>query len=490
MTPRRVGVAATLGCILAIATATRLLQLSTQPGGLFPDEAAEGLSAQRLLHGIWPPPVFFDDDGGREALFAYIVAPAFRLAGDTTTTLRGVAAALGVSGVIALAAALRRFGWTVALAAAGWAAGSLWLIAISRDGMRNVLVPLVGALTLGALLRWHDRPTRTTAALAGAATTLGLWTYQPLKLEPLLVVVWLVLVRRQHPERLAAMLGHWRSYAATFVLVAAPMAAVAVTDPSGYFGRGVAVSAFNSDNAKVDFATHIARTLGMFAVTGDPNPRHDVAALPLLPLPLAALALVGAVRAWRRRHESGHALILVGVPIFLLPPLVAVEGGSPHFLRALGLAPFVGALVGLGCTAITDWLTRRPLRHAARIAVAILFAATAAGAAQTYLHRPIAERYDAYAFPLVLAANASFGGAGEVVILDDYAAQDIRFLDAANPPTVIRPGIPLSRPELYSRIVALNRQDIAVAAGENVAQRATVYARNPAGQPAVWVVTP
>jgi len=35
--------------------------------------------------------------------------------------------------------------------------------------------------------------------------------------------------------------------------------------------------------------------------------------------------------------------------VFLIPPLIANEGGAPHFLRSLGLAPYVAACIGLGC---------------------------------------------------------------------------------------------------------------------------------------------
>src|SRR5207244_11594431 len=95
-----------------------------------------------------------------------------------------------------------RFTEGTGLVAAAWAAGSLWLVCISRDGMRNVLVPLLGALAMVALLAWADRPTRLRASLAGAVSSLaGLYTYQPLKLLPLLVILWLVCLRHAARER-------------------------------------------------------------------------------------------------------------------------------------------------------------------------------------------------------------------------------------------------------------------------------------------------
>jgi 4-amino-4-deoxy-L-arabinose transferase-like glycosyltransferase len=276
----------------------RFLFLDSQPGGLYGDEAAEGLDALKLLHqpgfhADWL--VWFPDDGGREALFAYVVAAAFKLFGETTLVLRGVAAAFGVAGVLAIAALAGRWGKWTAVAAAAWAAGSLWLVAISRDGMRNTIVPLFGALALIAILAWATRPGYRSAALAGAVTSLAaLYTYQPLKLLPVLVIVWLLWLR--HANRLCYedLRRSLIPFSAAFLLMAAPMLAVAVTEPLSYFGRIAAVSIANPGvQADASFPIHILRTLAMFGILGDPNGRHDVAALPLLPLPLVAVAAVG-----------------------------------------------------------------------------------------------------------------------------------------------------------------------------------------------------
>src|SRR5205823_9815086 len=126
----------------------------------------------------------------------------FRFAGETTLALRATAAGIGVAAVLAIWLLGRRFSEGAGLVAAAWVAGSLWLICISRDGMRNVLVPLLGALAMVALLAWADRPTRLRASLAGGVSSLAaLYTYQPLKLLPVLVVLWLVWLRRADRDR-------------------------------------------------------------------------------------------------------------------------------------------------------------------------------------------------------------------------------------------------------------------------------------------------
>jgi len=92
----------------------------------------------------------------------------------------------------------------------------------------------------------------------------------------------------------------------------------AITDFSAYFGRAAFVSVFNSGSMSMDsFPLHILRTLGMFLFTGDPNPRHDVSALPLLGLVLVVPFLLGIWHCWRRRDDHGYALVLLGLPVFL-----------------------------------------------------------------------------------------------------------------------------------------------------------------------------
>lgn len=423
-----------------------------------------------------------------------MVAIAFRWFGSSVLVLRSTAAAVGVAGVIAVWFAARRFGGWPALAAMSWAAGSLWMICVSRDGFRVILVVLVGALGLAAMLRWGDRPGRGWALAAGAAAGLGLWTYQPLKLAPLLVLCWLLWMRhadRARYLRVRAGLG-WA--VAAYLLVAGPMLYTAASDVANYFGRGASVSVFNPESASVDsYPVHVLRTLGMFLVTGDPNPRHDVNGLPLLGPLLCIPFAFGVWRAWRLRRDHAHAALLLGLAVFLIPPLVANEGGAPHFLRSLGLAPFVAALVGIGCLELL-----RLAGHAGGAAgrqvttAAIAVSLTGLGVASivTYLGRPVSARYDAYSFAVVQLAAAARGGVGTVAIIDDFNAFVVRYLDWDQPPALLAPSTQLRHPALYSLIVAGSQSDIAHATDAATAARAAVVARDPEGRPAVWEVAP
>jgi len=84
--------------IIACAAAVRLVPLlHGQPGGLYPDEASEGISALRILADPAYRPVFIDENGGREALFAYLVAVTFHfVTGPTVVGIRATSTVVGL----------------------------------------------------------------------------------------------------------------------------------------------------------------------------------------------------------------------------------------------------------------------------------------------------------------------------------------------------------------------------------------------------------
>jgi len=472
--------------ILAIACAAAVARywplLHGQPGGLYPDEASEGIAAVRILNDPSYHPVFIDENGGREALFAYLVAGMFHLSGATVFGIRATSAAVGVAGVVAAWPLLRRFGLVAAIGGAAWMAGSPWLIATSALGLRNGLTVPFAGLAAAALLWWSERPGSRWAFAAGFVAGTGLWTYQPLKATPLLVAAWLIWLRRSDRALFDRM---WRDrwwLAAGYLVAAAPYVWTAVSDPFNYFGRIAGITPISPGMGQANFLTHTLGTLGMFFVSGDSNPRHDVAALPVLLWPLPVLAGIGAWRLIRERVRPVSALVLAGMLVYLLPPILAVEGGAPHLQRSLALAPFVAVLVGVGVVEAMRLARRAARAGPVLVGTASAAAILAAGVYGTiaFATRPLTDRYEAYDFHAVaLAAAAS--RPNTVAIVGAYDAQTVHFLDPS-----VRIYAPGSAVPAGMSLAALKLTDLPSADQAS----ATVYARDPQGRPAVWLYSP
>jgi len=158
-----------LALILVVAGFFRLWQIGSLPPGLFGDEATDGLDALDVLAGRGA--VFFPANFGREGLYIWLVAGAFRLLGITPLALRLPSVLAGILTGLAtywlgceLMAAWRRrtpedqglqrtLLSFIPLIAALYVSTSYWHIHFSRFGIRGVFTPLCAALAFAAFWR-------------------------------------------------------------------------------------------------------------------------------------------------------------------------------------------------------------------------------------------------------------------------------------------------------------------------------------------------
>jgi hypothetical protein len=268
-----------------------------------------------------------------------------------------------------------------------------------------------------------------------------------------------------------------------YLVAVAPYLWTALSDPVNYFGRIAGVSPLAPDMRRSGFLLHTLDTLGMFFVAGDPNPRHDISGLPVLLWPLPLLGALGLWYAVRRRHDPAYGLVLAALGVFLLPALLALEGDAPHLQRSLALAPYIAGLLGVGLVELVR-LARpagRTLAVAAGAAGAIALLLTGIYGGLAFALRPVADRYAAFDYHVVSLAAAG-AKPHTAVIVNLYDAQAVRFVDGSSV-SIFQPGEDVPGDVA---LAALRLDDLPAARRA----AATVYARDPSGNPAVWITPP
>jgi len=421
------------GLLLAVAlgAALRLAALDRLPPGLYHDEAFNGLDALRVLEG--DRPIYFPANNGREPLYIYLVAGAIAWLGRTPGAVRlpaAIAGTLTIAAAYGLARAL--YNRRVAFFTAMITATTLWPVALSRQGFRAALLPLLIALCLWQAARaWRGQRLRDWA-LAGGLYGLSFYTYLAARLTPLVLLLfglylaWAGRLRRLWPGALVAGL--------TAALVALPLALYALNHADIFFTRTMQVSLFtpaiHGGDLPGALMRQVGRALGMFTLHGADEVRHNVPGRPVFDPAMSVAFLLGVWLAFSRaiggqdgrfapdggrRTGDGEAFALIWV-LGMLAPTILSEG-APDFLRAAGVMPTVFILPALGLEAMWTLVTPRLGRPLASALLAALLLLSTGLTLRDYFGPSYAAStalYDAFDGPatdLVLRINR-FLGAG------------------------------------------------------------------------------
>lgn len=272
------------------------------PGGLFPDEAANGLDVNLMQSGHLQP--FYERGNGREALFFYMLWGSVEAFGKGPWQHHAVSAIAGVLSVLMCFAVARRLflmpetsdlsfvppaaedvvpeslrpafnqiqgkfvdlspspqkisrATNLALLASFLMAVSWWHIVLSRTAFRAVLIPLFASLTIYFLLRAFQAASQKAkllfAFLCGASFALGFYTYIAFRImAPVLfmLLVWPLLGQlKQRAFWKTAMRYKFLalSFLAAFVIFIFPIGVYFYHNPASFVGRAGQVSIFNPE---------------------------------------------------------------------------------------------------------------------------------------------------------------------------------------------------------------------------------------------------
>lgn len=386
--------------IILVAFFFRFWQIKHLPGGLFPDEAANGLDINLIFQGQLQP--FFERSNGREALFFYFLAVVVGIFGRGPWQHHVVSAGFGLGTVIlTYFLAKRMFGKRVALLASFLMAVSSFAVTMTRTAFRANLVPFFATLAvlfLVKLLESPDARKRLTAAIGlGISFALGFYTYGAFRMMVPLLFGFAVLYLFGKRNELKALWFNYKkplaAFVISFLITIAPIAYYFGTHPGSFNGRTAQVSVFSPDLNKGDLKgtiiTVTKKTVLGFFTQGDENWRHNVAGYPFLPplvSPFFALGIIILLwnllkflkQVWTKQisNETFYkAFIVVWFGFMLVPELITAEG-IPHGLRLTGVISTVFIIAAFGINWIWERLEKYLRIRSIRLGIITVFIAT------------------------------------------------------------------------------------------------------------------
>jgi len=356
------------------------------PGGLFPDEAANGLDINLMQSGHLQP--FYERGNGREALFFYMEWASTAIFGKGQEPMHVTSALVGILTVVMVffvayrlflvdpneedKVKLKARAIKIALLAAFLMAVSTWHVVLSRTAFRANLTPLFGALVIYLFLRTYQAESRKAqlwfALLAGASFALGFYTYIAFRvMVPIvfMMLAWPLLASiRKHQFATTVKKYFLPAVIAliAFIIFIFPIANYFYHNFDYFIGRSGQVSIGNPSLYTVNgaeltgaptgivlasvFGEVVKTTVAGFFTHGDLNWRQNISGYPLLSplispffgLGLIAMLILGIWYFFAPDKRAGFwkYFLLTGWFWGMLLPEMTTAEGIPHALRSAG----------------------------------------------------------------------------------------------------------------------------------------------------------
>lgn len=387
-----------LFAILSLALFVRVHKIDSIPGGLYPDEATNGIDALKA-NETGDYKLFYPNNYGREGLFINLQALTVKHFGNTIPVLKfwsTIFGTLAVLGIYLLGKELfqRR---TAGLMAAFLLATSFWAINFSRIGFRAIMVTFLLSFAFYFFFKGLRTERIRTFFLSGLIFGVGVHTYVAYRLAPLILIALLPFLILSYENFLKRFWKHGLVFIFGAFLTAAPLIFHFVNHPEELNSRTGAVSIFSPEINKGDFWGTFGKTLGLSLVKynfwGDQNWRHNYPPYPILDPFTGVFFLAGLgyliydfIRLLGRRfREKIRDPVLVRTAFLLafffvmLMPEFLTEEGLPHALRAIGTQAPVFLMATLGILLIIK--KAKTVYPGTRLAIySFLFLALFAGA--------------------------------------------------------------------------------------------------------------
>lgn len=388
-----------LFAILSIALFARVYHIDSIPGGLYPDEAVNGIDALKAIEtGNYQ--LFYPNNYGREGLFINLQAIAVKYFGNTVPVLKfwsAIFGTLAVLGIYFLGKELfqRR---AAGLIAAFLLATSYWAINFSRIGFRAIMVTFLLTFAFYFFFKGLRTERIRTFLLSGLIFGVGLHTYVAYRLAPLILIALLPFLILSYEYFLKRFWKHGLAFILGAFISAAPLLLEFYAHPEHLSSRTGAVSIFSPEVNQGDFWGTFAKTFGLSLIKynfwGDQNWRHNYPPYPILD-PFTGIFFLSAFgylfydlvrKVGRRIREGIHdptlarsAFLIIAFFTMLIPEFLTEEG-LPHALRSIGTQMPVFLIATMSILWVVKYAKRSHL--GARLALfSLLFMALFGGAA-------------------------------------------------------------------------------------------------------------
>lgn len=316
--------------ILLVAACLRLHRLNDLPPGWRDDEVVEtAVHAQLVLEGRFP--IYFPQAEGHEPLYHYLSALMIASGGRSLFTVRLLSVFFSLFSLAALYRLSRRFfGARVALIATLALAVSFWGLMYARFKLRHISELGFMLLAYYWFVPHTTPPTRLRSVLAGLSLALGLYTYFAARAVPLILLAFVIYLALIHPNILR---GHWRGFVLTLMttgILTVPLWWAIAHTPGGETRLSVVgqpLVELLQGHPSYALRTTL-ETLGMFAVTGDPEFLYNIPGRPVFEWLGASLFTLGVLISLGRWRQPRYAFLLIWLLGGLAPAFVSLPSAS------------------------------------------------------------------------------------------------------------------------------------------------------------------
>ncbi len=387
--------------IMVLGISFRFTQLDSVPREMTSDHVEKIQDAYRVSTGDYK--IFFPNNGGREPVQMYLLSMLSALPGlgfdfYTLKFLAVVESALTLPllfwmGMELLGGDRPRFKKVVALLLMALVASSYWHVIVSRQGLRIPLTPLVTALLLVYLARAMRYNRRSDYVKAALVLGFGLYTYQAVRMLPVLIVIgvfFAIWMRAVSWRQRLLYLVHLAILVFVSLMVFLPMLHFWLDFPNSFWMRtstrllgdhlafATVDDAVEALSANIPILMHnIRNALLMYNWKGDIGWFNGASEHPVMDTLTGGFLILGAA-AWLARMIKSRDPVVWFMPVVILIMLMptalslAHPEANPSNSRALGTVPVVYLFAALPLAMIAVRL-KRLIKGGKGMIVAIVF---------------------------------------------------------------------------------------------------------------------